>query len=685
MRLSRRALIVGASFTIGGVVAAWTVTAVAAPGPVGPSVNPPAVALQLAKDKTAAMIASRPAYLHASAEDKFVQRDVITSEGFHYVPFERTYKDLKVVGGDLVLVTNNAGQVIANSVAQDRAIENLSTTPKLTKAEAEAVASGQLKTVDQVEGTQLVVYALGSQPRLAWQSTLKGTGAEGYSRLTVEVDAQTGKVLDSTEHVVNVVGTGNSGYYGTVSIDTTQSGSTFSMVTPNFSNMPCQNATGNVTFTGPDNVWGNGNATNRETGCVDALYGAQGEIRMLAQWLGRTGMNGNNGAWPIRVGLNDLNAFYDGTQVQIGHNQQNQWIGSIDVIAHEMGHGIDDTTPGGISRSGTQEWVADTFGAATEAFLRGDSDYLVGAEINLVGTGPIRNMFNPGALGDPNCYSSAIPGTEVHAAAGPGNHWFYLLAEGTNPAGKPASTTCNGSTGLVGVGIQNAQKIMYNAMLMKTTASSYLRYRTWTLQAAKNLDATCVLFNKTKAAWDAVSVPPQAADPTCTTGSPSPTPTVSPTPSPTPPGGCSGQLLGNPGFETASAPWTATAGVIGSFAAQPAHGGTRVAWLDGYGFTHTDTLTQTVTIPAGCSATLSFWLHIDTSEAPGTAFDFLTVQMGTTTVANFSNLNSAAGYQLRTFNVSAFAGQTVALRFTGREDITLQTSFVVDDTALTLS
>jgi hypothetical protein len=75
----------------------------------------------------------------------------------------------------------------------------------------------------------------------------------------------------------------------------------------------------------------------------------------------------------------------------------------------------------------------------------------------------------------------------VHAAAGPGDHWFYLLAEGTNPTdGQPTSPTCN-STTVVGIGIQNAIKIMYNAMLMKTTSSSYLRYRVWTLQAAKNL------------------------------------------------------------------------------------------------------------------------------------------------------------------------------------------------------
>ena len=241
---------------------------------------------------------------------------------------------------------------------------------------------------------------------------------------------------------------------------------------------------------------------------------------MLSSWLGRSGMTGSGGWVPIRVGLNDVNAYYDGTQVQIGHSSSGgRWIGSIDVVAHEFGHGIDDYTPGGISGAGTQEFVADTFGAATEAFAdnpNDPADYLVGEEINL--TGPVRSATctTRRRVGDPNCYSSSIPSTEVHAAAGPGNHWFYLLAEGTNPTnGQPASSTCNGTT-MTGVGIQTAQRIMYNAMLMKTSTSSYLKYRTWTLTSAKNLDATCGLYNKVKAAWNAVSVPAQAADPTCT-------------------------------------------------------------------------------------------------------------------------------------------------------------------------
>jgi hypothetical protein len=149
-----------------------------------------------------------------------------------------------------------------------------------------------------------------------------------------------------------------------------------------------------------------------------------------------------------------------------------------------------------------------------------------------------------------------------------------------------------------------------------------------------------------------------------------------------------GQELANPGFESGAASWTATAGVIGQYTGIGApRTGTWSAWLDGYGSAHTDTLSQTVAIPAGCTTyTLSFWLHIDSSESTTSVqYDKLTVKLGSTTIATYSNLNKAAGYLQKSFNVSGFAGQTVTLTFTGSEDYSLQTSFVIDDTALTAS
>ena len=497
-----------------GVASATRAQAIGAPAIPGPVAT-------LASSNAAALVASLPAVLQASPHDAFVQSKLVSSQGLSYVAYERTYAGLPVVGGDFVMVMDGAGQNIYTSVALDHPIALSSITPTLTQGSAEAIATLRLRSVTRVEGTQLVVNALGATPRLAWESTIDGFGANGISRLTVDVDAIDGTVLREQEHVL--YGTGTSAWNGPnpVTLNTTQSGTTFSMRDPTITNLSCQDAANNTIFSGADDVWGNGNATVRETGCVDALFGAQTEARMLTQWLGRNAMDGAGGAWPIRVGLADVNAFYDGTQVQVGHNNANQWIGAIDVIAHEMGHGIDDHTPGSISSNGTQEFVADTFGASTEWFANEPApfdvpDFTVGEQINLVGSGPIRNMANPSALGDPNCYSSAIPTTEVHSAAGPGNHWFYLLAEGSNPTnGQPVSPTCNGST-VVGLGPQTAIKIMYNAMLLKTTGASYLRYRTWTLQSAINLfPGSCDQFNTVKAAWDAVSVPAQAGDPTC--------------------------------------------------------------------------------------------------------------------------------------------------------------------------
>ncbi|TNH31093.1 M28 family peptidase [Micromonospora orduensis] len=153
-------------------------------------------------------------------------------------------------------------------------------------------------------------------------------------------------------------------------------------------------------------------------------------------------------------------------------------------------------------------------------------------------------------------------------------------------------------------------------------------------------------------------------------------------------GGCAGgQVIGNGGFENGSTPWTASSGVITNSSSQPARTGSYKAWLDGYGSTHTDTLSQSVTVPAGCASyTLSFWLHIDTAETTSsTAYDKLTVRMGSTTLATYSNLNAAAGYVQRSFSVAGFAGQTVTLTFTGTEDASLQTSFVIDDVTLQAS
>jgi subtilisin family serine protease len=149
-----------------------------------------------------------------------------------------------------------------------------------------------------------------------------------------------------------------------------------------------------------------------------------------------------------------------------------------------------------------------------------------------------------------------------------------------------------------------------------------------------------------------------------------------------------GNLLANPGFESGNTGWTASSGVITTDSGAPARTGSWKAWLDGYGSSHTDTLSQTVTVPTASSASLSFHLYISSQETTTTtAYDTLRVQATsggtTTTLATYSNLNKGSSYVQRTLNMSAFTGKTVTLTFTGTEDSSLATSFVIDDTSLT--
>jgi len=150
-----------------------------------------------------------------------------------------------------------------------------------------------------------------------------------------------------------------------------------------------------------------------------------------------------------------------------------------------------------------------------------------------------------------------------------------------------------------------------------------------------------------------------------------------------------GNLIQNGGFESGTTNWTATSGAIGTFTGQPAYEGTKNMWLGGNGKTTTEYGYQTVAIPSGITtATLSFYLHIDTAETGSTVYDKLTVTVQNTsgtvlkTLATYSNVNAAAGYTLRTFDVSAYKGQTVRIYFKGTEDSSLQTSFVIDKVSL---
>lgn len=161
-------------------------------------------------------------------------------------------------------------------------------------------------------------------------------------------------------------------------------------------------------------------------------------------------------------------------------------------------------------------------------------------------------------------------------------------------------------------------------------------------------------------------------------------------------GGGQVQVIANPNF-TSGTSWTMSSGVLCSSQSssnyyctgESPYTGSWFAWLDGYGVAHTDTVSQSVTIPSGHStATLKYELHIDTTQSSSQAIDKLTVQSisggVTTTLATYSNLNAASGYTARSVDVSSLIGKTFTLKFTGAQKGTngAETSFVLGQVTL---
>src|SRR6185369_11939754 len=105
-----------------------------------------------------------------------------------------------------------------------------------------------------------------------------------------------------------------------------------------------------------------------ETQCVDAMFAAQTQLKMLGDWLGRSGLDNQGSAMPILVGApsDDISTT---AEIQVGHDPFYQRpLTTLDLIGLAMGRAVDQTTPSGVSQKGTREFIADAFGIATEFY-----------------------------------------------------------------------------------------------------------------------------------------------------------------------------------------------------------------------------------------------------------------------------------------------------------------------------
>jgi zinc metalloprotease ZmpA len=539
-----RTLGAGAATLLVAALAAGTTTGAHAAGGDGQSSTRQAPTDGGLARAALAAVRAHPQAVHSGAQQSFtVTGALVDPDGTSHVRMTRTYRGLPVLGGDLVVHQASGGAWKGRSETLSHDL-TLGVTPEVGAAAARAAAlapsrANRSVTGAQVASSRLVVDATGSVPRLAYEVITAGTQKDGTpSRLASYVDARTGTVIRSEQQIETVDGSGQSLYGGTVPLQLTLSGSTYQLKDPTRGNtyttdlgnatdpMRCQLfgsgcPTGTL-FTSPDSSFGNGATTSRESAAVDAQYGTNETWDYYKSVHGRNGIFGTGAGSFNRVhyGKNYNNAFWDGTKMTYGDGDGSNYgpLTSLDVAGHEMSHGVTEhsanLTYSGES-GGLNESTSDIFGTAVEFYAANASDpgdYLIGEQFDRVKHVGFRRMDKPSSDGSSaDCWSSSVGQLDVHYSSGVGNHFFYLLSEGSGAKTlngvSYSSPTCNAGT-VTGIGHDAAAKIWYRALTVYMTSSTdYHGARTASLNAARDISGVgSTQYNAVNAAWAAVNV-----------------------------------------------------------------------------------------------------------------------------------------------------------------------------------
>ncbi|HEU5035893.1 MAG TPA: M4 family metallopeptidase [Nocardioides sp.] len=493
-----------------------------------------AAAAQPSRPSAADALRQHPAAALTSDGTTYRVTDRVTdADGATHVRMDRFYRGLPVLGGDLVVHQGSEGAFRGVSKTLDRAVR-VSVTPTVTRS-----AAGD-KVARPAERTRLVVDATSGTARLAWEVLTGGKQHDGTpSRLATYVDARTGAVIRREQQIQTVDGSGQTLYSGTVPLSVTKSGTTYQLkndgvrgntYTTDMNNKSdsyaCQlfgiNCATGTLITSTSTVFGNGTNSNRASAGADAQYGSNETWDYYKTTFNRNGIFGNGAGSYNRVhyGSKYVNAFWDGAKMTYGDGDGTNYgpLVSLDVAGHEMSHGVTENTAGltySGESGGLNEATSDIFGTMVEFFANNANDpgdYLIGEEFDLKNHLGFRRMDNPASDGSSlNCWSATAGNADVHYSSGIGNHFFYLLSEGSGAKTLNGvsynSPTCNGST-VTGIGRDAAAAIWYRALTVYMTSSTnYAGARTATLNAAKDLyGAGSTQYNAVAAAWSAVSV-----------------------------------------------------------------------------------------------------------------------------------------------------------------------------------
>jgi Zn-dependent metalloprotease len=488
-------------------------------------------------------------------------------QGTQVIRAHHTYKGVRVFGSESVVVIDLGGRILSESASERRqhlgkgkankrgkSTLDFDVRPTVpAKAAIDTAVASVAPTATHLEPptTELIIFPILKTERvpsaankldadlnaldvqevvdyyvLAWLVRTRMVEGDKPLYHDTVVSAKDGHIVDQWNMLQTVVGVGKSQYNGEVPINTTLVNGTYKMLDDargkggTFGAMAITDANhsskaGKV-YENSTNTWGDGKqydggsttSANGQTAAVNALWGLMNTYDALKNVLGWQSLDGNNTATYIAAHVNTAydNAYYSDTCkcMFIGDGSSFLSLGAIDVVGHEMGHGVTASTSDLIysgESGGLNESSSDINGEIVEAYARAGgtgelipntgNDWVLGKEISRTGT-PLRWMYRPSKDGSsPDAWSATLKRLDVHYSSGPNNRMFYFLSQGSSAdkAGDYYSKyLVKSPAAMTGVGTDKAYRIWFKANTTKFTSSTnYADARNKMVESAKEL------------------------------------------------------------------------------------------------------------------------------------------------------------------------------------------------------
>lgn len=441
--------------------------------------------------------------------------------------YQQFYKGLKVEFGVQNVVSENGNLKVING--RHIEISKINVIPKLTEKEALSFALKGIGAKDYMwenknnedflkkeqnesnatfypKGELLIIekdiFGENPTPVLAYKFDIYASNP--ISRDYIYIDANNGDVVLIDPIIKHIQGIGDTKYSGQRVFQTQQVGTQYRLRDySRGSGIETYNMNKGTDyysatdFIDNDNNWTSSeyDNINNDNVALDAHWGSEKTYDYFLSKHNRNSYDGNGAVIKnyVHFANSHDNAYWDGQKMVYGDGGSLfSPLTSIDVIGHEIGHGVCSSTASLIysNESGAiNEGLSDIWGAMVEYFADPTKQtYLIGEEIKL-GGGALRSMSDPKNYSQPDTYKGInwYSGTNdyggVHTNSGIINHWFYILSEG-----KSGTNDKGDSYVINGIGKEKSAKIIYRAeSVYFTSTTNYLQASDLTIQAANDL------------------------------------------------------------------------------------------------------------------------------------------------------------------------------------------------------